>query len=376
MAHATRRRQVKLIGFVLFIVMLGGGLLLGTQSSLTLDRNASGSVTAVNAWRFAGVPLISRSVTGLREVRLVPMSLSTRDERSSANHDFWGRRVITERVVLVGDSQLEYPYREDVSLIRSFLTNPRNNRVQLTQPLDVRRKAASFVLLTLAALTVIGAVWQQVAGRDPLSGAPRKIRPLPPAIGRAVFVGGIVVLFWFFAAGHRIFGPLAPRKVEALQQAASHDDAAGVTAAVNRGVFVDARDGQDMTALMLAARAGAMRAVDALLQAGANLGLRDLNDNTALMYAVQTKHIDVALRLLDAGAGVEDADANGRTALHLAAEAGHAEVIQRVLKAGANVNQPDAHGWTALSFATAGGHADAMAVLANAGATTPPAERR
>jgi hypothetical protein len=153
-AHATRRRQVKLIGFVLFIVMLGGGLLLGTQSSLTLDRNASGSVTAVNAWRFAGVPLISRSVTGLREVRLVPMNLSTRDERSSANHDFWGRRVIPERVVLVGDSQLEYPYREDVSLIRSFLTNPRNNRVQLTQPLDVRRKAASFVLLTLAALTV------------------------------------------------------------------------------------------------------------------------------------------------------------------------------------------------------------------------------
>jgi len=59
---------------------------------------------------------------------------------------------------------------------------------------------ASFVLLTLAGLTTIGAVWQQVAGRDPLSGAPRKVRPLPPAIGRAVFVGGIAVLFWFFTA--------------------------------------------------------------------------------------------------------------------------------------------------------------------------------
>jgi ankyrin repeat protein len=91
--------------------------------------------------------------------------------------------------------------------------------------------------------------------------------------------------------------------VQALQQAASRDDAAGVTSAVNQGVFVDARDGQDMTALMLAARAGATHAVDALLQAGANLGLRDLNDNTALMYAVQTKHVDVAMRLLDAGAG-------------------------------------------------------------------------
>jgi hypothetical protein len=373
--QTTRRRQIKVVGFILFLVMLTGGLLLGTESSLTLDRSTSGSVTAVNAWRFAGAPLIRRSVTGLREVRIVPMNLSTRDQRSSAYHDFWGRRVIPERVVLVGDSQIEYPYREDVSLIRSFLTNPRNSRVQLTQPLDVRRKAASFVLLTLAALTTIGAVWQQVAGRDPLSGAPRKVRPLPPAIGRAVFVGGIVVLFWFFTAGHRIFGPLAPRKVQALLQAAGRDDAAGVTSAVNQGAFVDARDGQDMTALMLAARAGAAHAVDALLHAGANLGLRDLNDNTAVMYAVQTKHVDVAMRLLDAGAGVDDADANGRTALHLAAEAGHAAVIQRVLKAGANVNQRDAHGWTALSFATAGGHDDAVAVLVNAGATTGPAER-
>jgi len=356
--------------------MLVGGLLLGTQSSLTLERSASGSVTAVNAWRFTGVPLITRSVTGLREVRIVPMNLSTRDERSSAYQDIWGRRVIPERVVLVGDSEVDYPYREDVSLIRSFLTNPRNPRVQLTQPLDIRRKAASFVLLTLAALSVIGAGWQWVAGRDPLSGAPRKVRPLPPAVGQAVFVGGIVGLLWFFTAGHRTFGPLAPRKVEALQQAASRDDAAGVASAVDRGVFVDARDSQGMTALMLAARAGAAHAVDALLQAGANFGLRDLNDNTALMYAVQTKHMDVAMRLLDAGAGVEDADANGRTALHLAAEAGHAAVIQRVLQAGAQVNQPDAHGWTPLSFATAGGHTDAMAVLVNAGATPSSAERR
>jgi hypothetical protein len=89
---STRRRQIKVVGYILFLVMLAGGLLLGTESSLTLDRNASGSVTAVNAWRFAGVPLIRRSVTRLREVRLVPMNLSTRDERSSAYHDFRGRR--------------------------------------------------------------------------------------------------------------------------------------------------------------------------------------------------------------------------------------------------------------------------------------------
>jgi hypothetical protein len=307
---ATRRRQIKVVGFVLFLVMLAAGLLLGTQSSLTLERSESGSVTAVNAWRFSGVPLITRSVTGLREVRIVPMNLSTRDQRSTAYHDVWGRRVVPERVVLVGDNDVEYPYREDVSLIRHFLENPRRDRLQITQPLDVRRKVSSIVLLALAALTTIGAVWQRIAGRDPLSGAPRRVKPLPPAYGTAIFVGGIVVMFWFFTAGHRVFGPLAPRKVNLLMESAKQDDAAGVAKAVNQGVFIDARDGQDMTSLMLAARSGATRAADALLAAGANVGLRDLNDTTALGWAVRTKHFETAKRLFDAGAATEDLDAD------------------------------------------------------------------
>lgn len=104
-----KRRPLKKIGFVVELVMLVSGLLVGTQSSLTLDRNEAGAVTAVNAWRFAGVPLIRRSVTGLREVRLVPMDVSARDLQSTAYHDIWGRRVIPERVVLVGDSEIDYP---------------------------------------------------------------------------------------------------------------------------------------------------------------------------------------------------------------------------------------------------------------------------
>jgi len=366
---SSKRRQVKAVGFLIFLVLLAGGLLLGTQSSLTLDRNAAGSVTAVNAWRFAGVPLIKRSVTGLREVRIAPMDLSARDLRSTAYHDIWGRRVIPERVVLVGDSQVEYPYREDVSLIRSFLKNPRNNHVELTQPLDIRRKAASFVCLALAALATIGAIWQRVAGRDPLSGAPRKVKPLPPAYGGAIFVATLVALIWFFTAGHRLFGPLATRKVQLLMQSAGNDDAAGVRTAVSQGVFVDARDGQEMTALMIAARSGAARAVAALVEAGANQGLRDLNDNTALMWAIQTKHRDVALQLLEAGSGVEDADANGRSAVHLAAQAGDPAVVRRVLQAGAPVDQPDAHGWTPLFFAAAAADANTIAALLDAGAS-------
>ena len=369
MKRSSYRRRVYAIGYLLFLVLLTSGLLLGTQSSLTLERSASGAVTAVNAWRFAGIPLIRRSVTGLHEVRIVPMTLSVRDQRSTAYHDIWGRRVIPERVVLIGDTtQVEYPYREDVSLIRSFLANPRNTRAQWTQPVDIRRQVASWLLLTVAGFSAAGWIWQRLGGHDPLSGAQRRVKPLPPAAGAAVFVGGIIVLFWFFTAGHRIFGPLATRKVQRLMQSASRDDAAGVIAAVREGAFVDARDDQDMTALMIAARSGAGHAQDALLQAGANQGLRDLNDNTAVMWAIQTKHMDLAVRLLDAGSGIEDADANGRTAVHLAAASGDPVVLRRVIEAGAQVNQPDAHGWTPLAFAAASGNGEAVAALRAAGA--------
>jgi len=368
--RSAYRRRVYFIGFVVFLAMLAGGLLLGTQSSLTLERGPAGNVTAINAWRLAGVPLIKRTVTNLREVRLVEMSLSVRDQRSTAYHDMWGRRVIPERVVLVGDSPVEYPYREDVSLIRSFLKNPRNARVEWTQPVDIRRQASSWVLLALAGLSAVGWIWQRLGGRDPLSGAQKNVTPLPPAVGGAVFIGGIVVLGFFFTAGHRIVGPLATRKVTLLMESAAKNDAAGVTKAVQQGVFVDARDSQDMTALMLAARTGAVAAADALVQAGANLGLRDLNDNTAVMWAVQMKHADVATQLLDAGSGVEDADANGRTALHLAAERGNATLVRRILEAGGHVNQPDAHGWTPVFFAAASGSADTVAALVENGAVT------
>jgi ankyrin repeat protein len=367
--NSPYRRRVQALGFLFFLVVLASGLLLGTQSSLTLERNASGSVAAVNAWRFAGIPLIRRTVSGLREVRIVPMSVSSRDLRSAAYHEMWGRRVIPERVVLVGDGQLEYPYREDVSLIRSFLANPHNARVELTQPIDVRREASSWVLLSVAVLSTIGWIWQRIGGRDPLSGASRTVTPLPPALGGAVFVGGILVLLWFFTVGHRIVGPIATRKVQLLMQSAAHDNADGIASAVRQGVFVDARDDQDMSALMIAARSGAAQAVDTLIRAGANQGLRDLNDNTALMWAIQTRHMGLAVRLLDAGSGVEDADANGRTALHIAAEAGDPTVTRRLIEAGARIDQADAHGWTPLFFAAASGNADTVAALIDAGAT-------
>jgi len=342
------------------------GLLLGAQSKLTLTRDAAGAVTAINAWAFAGrQALISHSVANLREVKFEERSL-TEDERRSSTSRSRARQIM----VLVGDGQFAYPYQEDAGLIRSFLNNSRNAELVLSHPIDIRRKVASWLLLTLAALSAAGWIVTLILGRDPLKGVDRSVKPLPPAVGGSIFLGSVVLIAWFFMAGHHFFGPLATRKVKLLMDSATHDNAAGIVEAARSGVLIDTRDDQGMTALMLAVRAGGAHAVDALLNAGANPNLRADAEDTALMMAIHMRRPLLAVRLLAANPDVGISDSNGRTALHAAAERGDAAMVRLILKAGADVNLADSHGWTPLFFAAASSSEDAVRALLDAGADT------
>ncbi len=335
-----RRRGNEIVGILFLAVALAAGLLLGTESTLTLRRDARGSVTAVNAWRYAGrVTLIAHSVTGLREVRFEKPNLNASERRSSSSGSLFGPSSPRDQMVLVGDGRFAYPYQDDQGLIRGFLDNPRNAELVLSHPVNIRRTVASWVLLGFAALGVAGWICKLALGRDPLAGAEHSVKPLPPAIGQTIFVSGVLLLLWFFLAGHHVFGPLATRKVKLLMTSATHDDPAGIARAVREGVFVDCRDGQGMTALMLAVRAGAAGAVEALLQAGANPNLRTSSDETPLLMAIHTGRAGLAARSLTL-----------------------------ILKAGADVKQPDNYGWTPLFFAAAGGHGEAVRTLLAAGA--------
>ena len=369
--RGPRRGPVKFVGLIFFLGMLVAGLLLGTESKLSLRRDATGSVTALNALTFAGrQTLISHSVTHLREVRFEKMNLSEEERRSSAYRDGSGWSNVPEVMVLAGDGTFTYPYHDDAGLIREFLRNRRNAELALSHPVDIRRKVASWMFLTLAALCVLGWFWTTAAGHDPLRGVERSVKPLPPAVGGGMFIGGIAILAWFFLAGQNVFGPLATRKVKLLMRSAAQDDAAGIVEAAREGVFIDSRDGQGMTALMLAARAGAARAVDALLNAGANPNLRAGADDTALTMAIQMNHAALVPRLLGAHTDVRISDSNGRTALHACSERGDASAVRLMLKAGADVNQPDNYGWTPLFFAAASGSSEAVTALLDAGADT------
>ena len=75
-----------------------------------------------------------------------------------------------------------------------------------------------------------------------------------------------------------------------------------------------------MTALMLAARQGAVDGVGALIDAGADLNLADPDGTTALVMSIVNVHFDVATLLIEKGANPNVADGSGMAALYAAVD--------------------------------------------------------
>jgi ankyrin repeat protein len=112
------------------------------------------------------------------------------------------------------------------------------------------------------------------------------------------------------------------------------------------------------TALMYAARSGALEAVGALAEARADLNARDPLGESALALAIINGHWQVVDALLDAGADPNVADDAGSTPLYAAVDfhtlpdtygraapqpqvvAGSVAVVKRLLAAGARVDAP------------------------------------
>ncbi len=87
--------------------------------------------------------------------------------------------------------------------------------------------------------------------------------------------------------------------VAILHRAAQVGNIEVLTAALESGVDVDARDGRGWTALMHAVNQGSLSSVDLLLEAGANEYLRAPDGATALLMAVVFKHTEVVFDRTD-----------------------------------------------------------------------------
>lgn len=81
---------------------------------------------------------------------------------------------------------------------------------------------------------------------------------------------------------------------------------------------LDALDGDQWTATMLAANAGHWKIVRALARAGANLGIQDRGGDSALHIASANGSVEVVRELLRAGAPRGVANRDGNMPIHLA----------------------------------------------------------
>ena len=184
--------------------------------------------------------------------------------------------------------------------------------------------------------------------------------------------------------------------------AAQARDQMAITAFIDAGINMNAKDSDGRTVLNYAAARGHLDVVTALVGRGADPNVEDRRGYTALSHAVEAKYDDVADVLLDRpgldpncrglnarpvlvayawrndkrrvekllarGADVNEPDADLDTPLHGAAQGGDVEVIRMLLDKGAKVNAKNKVGGTPLMWAAVYGHHDAAKLLLDRGA--------
>jgi hypothetical protein len=120
--------------------------------------------------------------------------------------------------------------------------------------------------------------------------------------------------------------------------------------------------------LMEAVRKGDIGGVRTLLAKGVEVDEKVRDGITALMFASSLGHTEIVKVLLNAGAEVNAATEFGVTPLMWAAAEGCAETVKVLLAKGAKMNAKGRGGVTALMLATEKGHTEIVQLLKQAGA--------
>jgi len=130
---------------------------------------------------------------------------------------------------------------------------------------------------------------------------------------------GETALMWAAAEGHAAMVKLLAEAGASLNAHSTPLEFAKIT--FNGSTMVSTplpRGG--MTALLLAAREGALAGVQALAEVGADLNVADRDGATPLIMAILNRHNDIAALLIDKGADLSAADSSGMTALYAAVD--------------------------------------------------------
>jgi ankyrin repeat protein len=130
----------------------------------------------------------------------------------------------------------------------------------------------------------------------------------------------------------------------------------------------NARNGEGMTALMLAANLGNLEMVEVLIDSGADVNAADERGFTALFHGCYNAehdrgYPDVVRALIDAGADVETRIVFGVRPLMYAAGYGEAGVVEALLEAGADPLARNEGGRTALMMVKDKDYVDVINLL-------------
>jgi hypothetical protein len=132
-----------------------------------------------------------------------------------------------------------------------------------------------------------------------------------------------------------LWAPISQGEDSDLIYAAYYGDLSMVKRLLATGAEVNAKDKNDITALMAASLAGHREIVKLLLAEGAEVNARTKDGQTALLYAAIKGDQKILEMLLAKGAEINTKDKNGKTAFMLATRTNHPEVRQLLIKAGA-----------------------------------------
>jgi ankyrin repeat protein len=148
---------------------------------------------------------------------------------------------------------------------------------------------------------------------------------------------------------------------------------AGVQSLLAHGADPNARNGLQMTPVLIAAGSGQVPVVEALLRAGAKLDEPTIY-GTPLTFAAQGGSTPVVKLLLDRGAKPNTQRPDGISVLMLAARSGDPEMVGALLRRKAEVNVQDNDGATALIYAARDGHTEVGRLLLSSGAVLDAAD--
>ena len=133
-------------------------------------------------------------------------------------------------------------------------------------------------------------------------------------------------------------------------------------------VDLEARDDDNDTSLLRAARYGHLRMLKYLCEQGGDKEARYDDGMTPLQLAAYQGRLRVVKYMCEQGGDKEARDGNGFTPLHIAACNGHLPVVQYLCEQGADKEARDDVGWTPLLLAAGKGHLPVVQYLCEQGA--------